>query len=109
LRRLRSFRQAAPDRFSVQYTSRSTPTFFQPLFLLLGVVTLGALLTSPGMAIGGGRSGRAESVETRRRFDVAPVPRGVGLICTHEGGFPIGWFMIGEGGGFSKKAVVLFS
>lgn len=41
-----------------------------------------------------------------RHFDVPRDARGLGLIYTHEGGFPIGWLIIGEGGWFQKPAIV---
>jgi hypothetical protein len=41
-----------------------------------------------------------------RRFLVPPDARGLGLVYTHEGGFPIGWFIIGEGGWFSQPPIV---
>ena len=46
------------------------------------------------------------SVITRRRFDVARDARDVGLVYTHEGGFPIGWLIVGEGGWFSQPPIV---
>jgi hypothetical protein len=45
-------------------------------------------------------------VSTRRRFEVARDARDVGLIYTHEGGIPIGWLIIGEGGWFSQPSIV---
>jgi hypothetical protein len=46
------------------------------------------------------------SVVTRRRFDVPRDARDVGFVYTHEGGFPIGWLIIGEGGWFSRPPIV---
>jgi hypothetical protein len=46
------------------------------------------------------------SVIARRRFDVPREARDVGLVYTHEGGFPIGWLIIGEGGWFSQPPIV---
>jgi hypothetical protein len=46
------------------------------------------------------------SVLAIRRFDVPPDVRGLGLVYTHEGGFPIGWFVISEGGWFQKPPIV---
>ena len=46
------------------------------------------------------------SVIARRRFDVARDARDVGLVYTHEGGFPIGWLIVGEGGWFSQPPIV---
>ena len=48
------------------------------------------------------------SVIARRRFDVARDARDVGLVYTHEGGFPIGWLIVGEGGWFSQPPKVRF-
>ena len=48
-----------------------------------------------------------ESVMATRRFEVPGDARDVGLIYTHEGGFPIGWLIIGEGGWFGKRPVVM--
>jgi hypothetical protein len=47
-----------------------------------------------------------ESVTATRRFDVPPDAPDLGLIYTHEGGFPIGWLIITEGGWFQKPPVV---
>jgi hypothetical protein len=47
-----------------------------------------------------------ESIEATRRFDVARDAQDLGLIYTHEGGFPIGWLIIGEGGWFQQPPVV---
>ncbi len=47
-----------------------------------------------------------ESVIARRRFDVPADARNVGLVYTHEGGFPIGWLIVGEGGWFRKPPIV---
>jgi hypothetical protein len=49
-----------------------------------------------------------ESVVAKRRFAVPPDAREVGLIYTHEGGFPIGWLIISEGGWFQQRPVVRF-
>ena len=37
-----------------------------------------------------------QAVETRRIFMVPSDARGLSLVYTHEGGFPIGFFIIGE-------------
>jgi hypothetical protein len=58
------------------------------------VVPLGVML-QPG-----------ESVVTVRRFHVPTDASRVGLVYTHEGGFPIGWLIIGEGGWFAKPPIV---
>jgi len=47
-----------------------------------------------------------QSVTTARRFDVPAAARDVGLVYAHEGGFPIGWFIIGEDGWFRRPAIV---
>ncbi len=47
-----------------------------------------------------------ESLIVGRRFDVPIDAKGLGLIYTHENGFPIGWFIISEGGWFQKPPVV---
>ena len=46
------------------------------------------------------------SISAMRRFDVPRDTPNLGLIYTHEGGFPIGWFIITEGGWFQKPPVV---
>jgi hypothetical protein len=50
-----------------------------------------------------------ESVDATRRFDLSPGTPNVGLIYTHEGGFPIEWLIITEGGWFQKRPVVRLS
>jgi hypothetical protein len=50
-----------------------------------------------------------ESVATTRRFDIPKDARDLGLVYTHEGGFPIGWLIIGEGGWFQKPPIVWLS
>ncbi len=47
-----------------------------------------------------------ESREVTRRFDVALDAQDVGLVYTHEGGFPIGWFIVSEGGWFQQPPIV---
>jgi hypothetical protein len=47
-----------------------------------------------------------QSIDITRRFDVPREASGLGLIFTHEGGFPIGWFIITEGGWFQKPPIV---
>jgi len=37
-----------------------------------------------------------QSVDAPRRFAVQPDARALGLVYTHHGGFPIGFFIIGE-------------
>ncbi|HEY3886529.1 MAG TPA: hypothetical protein VGL62_15055 [Vicinamibacterales bacterium] len=45
-----------------------------------------------------------ESVTTFRYFNIPDDGRKLGLVFTHEGGFPIGWLIISEGGWFQKPA-----
>jgi len=49
-----------------------------------------------------------ESLIAKRRFNIPPDAQGFGLIYTHEGGFPISWFIISEGGWFQKPPIVRF-
>ena len=50
-----------------------------------------------------------ESIDATRRFDLPPGATNLGLIYTHEGGFPIEWLIITEGGWFQKRPVVRLS
>jgi hypothetical protein len=47
-----------------------------------------------------------QSVTTFRYFTIPDDGRRLGLVYNHEGGFPIGWFIISEGGWFQKPPVV---
>ena len=47
-----------------------------------------------------------ESVVVSRTFSLPGEATGVGAAVTHEGGFPIGWFIIGYDGWFRKPPVV---
>jgi hypothetical protein len=47
-----------------------------------------------------------ESVIATRRFDVPQEAQGLGLVYTHEGGFPIGWLIISEGGWFQSPPLM---
>ncbi len=47
-----------------------------------------------------------ESVIVNRSFVVPVSARDIGLVITHEGGFPIGWFIIGYDTWFRKPAVL---
>ena len=47
-----------------------------------------------------------ESAVAVQHFDVPRDARNLGLIYTHEGGFPIGWLIISEGGWFQKPPIV---
>lgn len=47
-----------------------------------------------------------ESRDASRRFTVPPATPHLSLIYTHQGGFPIGWFIITEGGWFQKLPAV---
>lgn len=49
-----------------------------------------------------------ESVRATRVFDLPADAHDVGLVITHEGGFPGGWFTIGEEAWFRKPTVVRF-
>jgi hypothetical protein len=47
-----------------------------------------------------------ESVIATRRFRLPVDARNVGLVYTHQGGFPIGWLIISEGGWFQRPPIV---
>jgi hypothetical protein len=49
-----------------------------------------------------------ESVDAARRFELPPDATDVGLIFAHEGGFPIGTFIISENEWFHRAAIVRF-
>lgn len=46
-----------------------------------------------------------QSITTKRVFAVPADARDVGLVIAHEGGFPIGWFILGDGP-FRKQPMV---
>ena len=46
------------------------------------------------------------SLVVERRFNVPSDAQDVGLVYTHEGGFPIGWLVVGEGGWFQRPSIV---
>ncbi len=48
-----------------------------------------------------------ESVDLSRVFVVPPAARDLNLVISHEGGFPIGWFIIGYDAWFRKPPLVL--
>ena len=50
--------------------------------------------------------GPQESITATRIFEVPADAHGPGLVITHEGGFPIGWFVIGYETWFRKPAIV---
>jgi hypothetical protein len=50
--------------------------------------------------------GPGESVVVARTFRLPAEARDVGAVITHEGGFPIGWFIIGYDTWFRKPPVV---
>ncbi|MGA2741889.1 MAG: hypothetical protein ABSG65_31175 [Bryobacteraceae bacterium] len=50
--------------------------------------------------------GPQESVTATRIFALPADARKTGLVVTHEGGFPIGWFIIGYETWFRKPAIV---
>lgn len=47
-----------------------------------------------------------QSVTTFRYYTVPDDGRKLGLVFTHDGGFPFGWLVISEGGWFQKPPVV---
>jgi hypothetical protein len=47
-----------------------------------------------------------ESIAAARIFEVPAEAHEVGLVIAHEGGFPIGWFIIGEETWFHKPTMV---
>ena len=47
-----------------------------------------------------------ESVMARRSFDIPRDAQQLGLVYTHEGGFPIEWLIITEGGWFQKPSLM---
>lgn len=47
-----------------------------------------------------------QSISATRAFDVPRDTPNLGLIYTHQGGFPIGWFIITEGGWFQEPPIV---
>jgi hypothetical protein len=49
--------------------------------------------------------GPGQSVRTTRIYQLAATAQNPQLVLAHEGGFPIGWFIIGEGP-FSKGILV---
>lgn len=50
--------------------------------------------------------GPQESVQTTRSFRVPADARELGLVIDHEGGFPIGWFILGDETWFHKPTIV---
>jgi hypothetical protein len=60
-------------------------------------------ITQPGLET---RLLSGQSLTTRRHFLLPRGTEDLQLIFTHEGGFPIGWFVIGEGGWFGKPPAV---
>jgi hypothetical protein len=47
-----------------------------------------------------------ESIAAARVFEVPADAHEVGLVITHEGGFPIGWFIIGYETWFHKPTII---
>jgi len=47
-----------------------------------------------------------ESIAATRAFEVPPEAHELGVVITHEGGFPIGWFIIGYETWFRKPTLV---
>ena len=50
--------------------------------------------------------GPQESIAATRAFDVPGDARQLGLVIAHEGGFQIGWFIVGYETWFHKPAIV---
>ena len=50
--------------------------------------------------------GPGESRAAARVFEVPAGARDLGLVIDHEGGFPIGWFIIGDETWFHKPTIV---
>ena len=50
--------------------------------------------------------GPQESVTAKRSFKVSADARELGLVIDHEGGFPIGWFILGYETWFHKPTIV---
>lgn len=50
--------------------------------------------------------GPQESATVHRTFQLPADAKDVGLVITHEGGFPIGWFIIGYDTWFRKPALI---
>jgi hypothetical protein len=50
--------------------------------------------------------GPQESVTATRSFEIPADAREPGLVIAHEGGFPIGWFIIGYETWFHKPTIV---
>ena len=50
-----------------------------------------------------------ESVVVKRAFAVPAAAREVGAVVTHEGGFPIGWFIVGYDTWFRRPTVTPLS
>jgi hypothetical protein len=50
--------------------------------------------------------GPQESVTATRSFRVPAEARELGLVIDHEGGFPIGWFILGDETWFHKPTIV---
>ncbi len=48
-----------------------------------------------------------ESITTKRIFEVPTDARVLGAVLTHEGGFPIQWFIVGYESWFRKPTIVL--
>jgi hypothetical protein len=46
------------------------------------------------------------SVESALLFDVPPDAARLALVYTHQGGFPIGWLIISEGGWLAKPSIM---
>jgi len=47
-----------------------------------------------------------QAIAVTRRFEVSAETQLRGVVVTHEGGFPIGWFIVGYDSWFRKPAMV---
>jgi hypothetical protein len=47
-----------------------------------------------------------QTLKTSRTFEVPREAQGLGFVYTHQGGFPIDWFIVGGGGWFQGPPVV---
>jgi hypothetical protein len=50
-----------------------------------------------------------QSIVTKRAFEAPANADGLGVVVTHEGGFPISWFLIGYENWFRKPAITPIS
>ena len=50
--------------------------------------------------------GPQESISATRTFKAPADAQGIGVVIAHEGGIPMGWFIIAEEGWFRKPTIV---